>query len=109
MHLEAEAISIRQIINDEIAKYTYKIYKDVPKYKEMVKKRFEYYSTKYQIKTTGGEKTKLTDADLAWQKAKLELYENHITFLGETRKTVDHVIWSVKNKIEIHNITGLEM
>lgn len=109
MQLEAESISYRQILNDEIARYTYRIYKDVPKLKQMTKARFEYYATKYQIKTNGSEKGKLIESDLAWQKAKLELYENHIQFLSESRKSVDHVIWSVKNKIQIHNITGLDM
>lgn len=109
MQLESESISYRQILNDEIAKYTYRIYRDVPKLKQLTKSRFEYYVTKYQYKTNGGEKSKLIESDLAWQKAKLEVFENHIEFLGESRKSVDHIIWSVKNKIQIHNITGLDM
>jgi len=69
MQLEAESISFRQILNDEIAKYTYRIYKSVPRLKQLTKSRFEYYATQYQIKTNGSEKNKLIDSDLAWQKA----------------------------------------
>jgi hypothetical protein len=108
IQLESEAISYRQLITEEIAKYTYRIYRDVPKFKQLNKSMFEFYMTRYQFKTNSTEKGKLIDADLAWQKAKLQIYENYIEFLGESRKSVDHIIWSVKNKINIHNITGLE-
>lgn len=73
-----------------------------------MKAKFEFYATKYQIKTSGGEKTKLSEADLTWQIAKRDLLSSYIDFLGETRKTIDHIIWSVKNKIQLYNLVGTE-
>lgn len=106
--LEAEAISYRQILIDEKSKYLFKIYKDMPRIKQLRKTQFEYYATKYQIKTNASEKTRLIDADIAFYEAKIEYLENHINFLTESMKTCDHVIWSVKSKIDMYNITGLD-
>lgn len=106
--VEAEALSFRQIINEDIHQYTYKLIKLNSKMKAFEKNKFEFYATKYKLKTNSGEKTKLISADLAWYSAKMDLIDSCVTFLQETRKTVDHVIWSIKNKIEIFNITGLD-
>ena len=105
--LSAEATSYRQYMADIRTDFYFKIYKEMPKLKQLKKSRFEYYSTKYPIKTNSTEKTKLIDADIAYHEAKMEFYQNHINYLSETVKTVDHVIYSVKNKIELYNATGL--
>lgn len=108
VQLEADAMSYRQIIIDEKTNYLYKIYKDMPKIKQLRKTQFEYYALKYQIKTNGTERTKLIDADLSYYDAKIEILENHINFLTESLKSVDHVLWGIKNKIAIHNLLGEE-
>jgi hypothetical protein len=105
--LSAEATSYRQYLIDIRTDFYFKIYKEMPKLKQLKKSRFEYYSTKYPIKTNSTEKTKLIDADIAYHEAKMEFYQNHINYLTESVKTVDHVIYSVKNKIELYNATGL--
>ena len=106
--LSAEAISYRQMLLEERTQCYYKIYRSMPKLKQLRKSKFEYYSTRYQIKTNSTEKVKLIDADLAYHEAKLEFIQNHNNFISESIKNVDHVIYSVKNKIEMHNITGLD-
>lgn len=108
IELSAESISKRQILIEERTKMYYKIYIDLPKVKNARKKQFEYYSTNYQIKTTSGDKTKLIDSDVSYLEAKLDCIENYIQFLSESIKTVDHIIWSVKNRIELYNISGLD-
>jgi hypothetical protein len=108
IELSAEAISYRQMLLEERTQYYYKIYSSMPKLKQLQKTKFEYYSTRYQIKTNSSEKTKLIEADLSYHEAKMEFLQNHINFLTECIKNIDHVIYSVKNKIELHNITGLD-
>lgn len=108
IELSAEAISYRQMLLEERTQVYYKIYKSMPKLKQLEKAKFEFYSTKYQIKINSTEKAKLIDADLSYHSAKMEYLQNHINFLTECVKNVDHVIWSVKNKIEFYNISGLD-
>lgn len=107
MHLEAEAVSRRQELTELIGNYSYEINKNMPLIKSKKKKLFEYYATKYQIKTNGTEKNKLIDADMSYAEAKIDAYKNHIDFLTDSRKSIDHIIYSVKNKIELYNITEM--
>jgi len=108
IQLESEATSIRQVIISEKTSFLFKIYKDQPKIKEARRKQYEHHSAKCQFKPSVGEKQILIDADVAYHDAKIAYLENHINFINETIKTVDHIIWGCKNKIEIANITGLE-
>jgi hypothetical protein len=108
INLSAEAISIRQRLVDEKTNYYYKIYHNMPALKQLHKEKFEYYSLKYQIKTNGSEKLKLIESDLAYHDAKMDLLQNHINFLSESIKTMDNIIYSIKNKIELYNIIGLD-
>lgn len=106
--LSAETVSYRQMINEERTHYYFIMYKDLPKLKKLRKTYFEHYSTKYPIKVNGSEKAKLIDADVAYHEAKMDYIQNYINFLSESLKTVDHIIYSVKNKIELYNATGLD-
>jgi len=106
--LSAEATSQRQLLIDERTNWLYKMYKDLPKLKQMRKKHFEWYSTKYPIKLNGTEKTKLIEADMAYYEAKMEYIQNYINFLTESIKSVDQILYAVKNKIDLYNATGLD-
>lgn len=108
LQLEAESVSKRQELTELIANYSYEMNRLLPTIKKKKKDLFEYYASKYQLKTNTSEKNKLIDADMAYVEAKLESYDNHITFLVESRKSMDHIIWSVKNKIELYKITEME-
>lgn len=108
VELSAEAISKRQIILEERTFWYYKMYKDLPKLKQLRKKYFEWYSAKYPYKINSSEKAKLIEADMAYQETKMECIQNYINFLTETIKTVDHIIYSVKTKVDLYNLTGLE-
>ena len=108
LDLQTEATSYRQFLVDERTKMYYKMYRELPKLKKMKKYYFESYSTKYPIKINSTEKAKLIEADVVFIETKLEYYQNTINFLTESIKTVDHVIYSVKNKIELYNATGIE-
>jgi hypothetical protein len=106
--LECEAISRRQEITEEIAASSFSLYQEHAKIKVLNKEKMEYYLTKYQIKINAGQTKMMIEADLAWVEMKANILDNHIQFLLESRKTIDHLIWSVKNKIQLYNITGIE-
>lgn len=106
--LSADATSYRQLLIDDRSRFYFKIYRDMPKLKKLKKRYFEYYSQKYPIKINSTEKLKLIESDVAYQEARFEYYQNHINYLSESIKTIDHVIYSVKNKIELYNATGLD-
>jgi len=107
IELSAEAVSYRQILLEERTQVYYKIYKAMPKIKQLEKVKFEYYSTKYQIKINSTEKNKLIESDLSYHTAKMDFLQNHINYLTECIKNIDHIIWSVKNKIDFYNISGI--
>ena len=108
VQLESESVSYRQTLLDERSKFLFKIYKEMIKIKKLRKTQFEYYASKYQIKTNSGEKNRLVDADLADIEGIIEFLDGHVSFINDSIKTLDHVIWSLKNKIQIHNILGEE-
>lgn len=108
VNLSADATNQRQLLIDERTHWYFKMYKDLPKLKQIRKKYFEYYSGKYPYKVNGTEKQKLIDADVAYQETKGDYLQNYINFITDSIKTVDHIIYSVKNKIELYNATGLD-
>ena len=108
IQLESEAVSYRQTLLDERSKFLFKIYKEMIKIKKLRKTQFEYYASKYQIKTNSSEKTRLVDADLADIEGIVEFLDGHVNFLNDSMVSLTNIIWGVKNKIGIHNILGEE-
>jgi len=106
--LQADVINYRQELVEEMTDFSFDIYKDLPTMKQLHKERFEFYSIKYQVKTNVGERTKLIEADLRFMQAKIDLYEAYISYLKDTIKNFDDFHYSIKNKVAILNILGLE-
>ena len=104
--IQAEAISHRQSVIEEIKIYSVKIYKLVQKMKVLTKARFEFYATSYQVKTSGTEKVKLIDADLSEYQLFINELDEHVNFLRDTSKNLEAINYSVKSKIELANILG---
>lgn len=102
--IQAEAISQRQSVIEEIKTYSVKIYKLVQKMKVLEKLKFEYYTTKYSVKTNSSEKTRLINADLSEHQVFINELDEHVNFLRETAKHLDSINYSAKNKIELSNI-----
>ena len=104
--IQAESISHRQTVIEEVKIYSVKIYKLVQKLKVLTKQRFEFYATSYQVKTSGTEKLKLIDADLSEYQLFINELDEHVNFLRDTSKNLDQINYNVKNKIELANILG---
>ena len=104
--VQAESISNRQLVVDEISIYSAKIWRENHKIKKLEKARFEFYATSYAIKTSGPEKLRLINADLSDRQLIVDLYDVHINHLRETAKDLDAINYNVKNKIQAWNIIG---
>ena len=104
--VNAETISHRQSVVDEINIYSVRIYKLVTKIKVLSKQRYEFYATSYQVKTNGSEKLKLIEYDLAENQEFVNELDEHVNFLRETAKNLESLTYGVKNKIELNNILG---
>lgn len=104
--IQAEAISQRQSVVDEVNIYAVKIHKLNQKIKVLHKQRFEFYATSYQVKTSGTEKLRLIEADLSEQQLFMDELDEYVNFLRETSKNLEAINYSVKSKIELANILG---
>lgn len=107
--VEAEVVNYKQLIDADIRKYALMMYKDSAQLKPLKKKRFEFYSTAYQIKLKNSSDIKgLIEADIAKIQYKIELLEAHIGFLRDTSGNLKTLTYSFKNRIELLNILGLD-
>ena len=104
--IQAEAISQRQMVVEEIKNYSVKIHKLVQKMKVLTKEKFEFYATSYQVKTSGTEKIRLIEADLSDYQCFINELDEHVNFLRDTSKNLESINYSVKAKIELANILG---
>jgi hypothetical protein len=104
--IQAEAISFRQDVVDEVKVYAVKIHKLMQKMKVLEKQRFEFYALSYQVKTSGSEKVKLINADLAAYQEFIDEMDEHVNLLRDTSKNLESINYAVKSKIELANILG---
>jgi len=104
---QAEIISYKQFIIEEIRKYSLLMFKDSPLLKTLKKNRFEYYSTGYPIKlSNGSDKKVLIESDISKIQYKFDLLETHINYLRETASNLETLSYSVKNRIQLLDILG---
>jgi hypothetical protein len=107
--LQAEIISLRQQVSEQIKNMSYQIYKMMPKIKTFRKQRFEYYvGNQAPYITNASERMKLIEWELAAHDYKKDILDNHIEFLRETLKNIDNLNFAVKNKITLYQLTDLE-
>lgn len=106
VEVQAETISYRQTILEEIKLYSVRIHKLVQKMKVLTKQRFEFYATSYQVKTSGTEKLNLINSDLSEHQELINELDEHVNFLRDTSKNLDSINFSIKNRIEVDSILG---
>ena len=74
--------------------------------KGLTKKRFEFYATSYQVKTSGTEKLRLIEADLSEYQLFINELDEHVNLLRDTSKNLEAINYSAKSKIELYNMLG---
>lgn len=71
------------------------------KYRAERRAKMVYYSEEHNTRYGANEKTSLIDGDLSDIKRKIDLVDNHMTFMNETTKTVDHMLYGIKSRISL--------
>lgn len=97
--LQANALSLRQRLVDEISIYLNKISKDRTKLNKSSADRIEYYMHGFGMKHTDRQQREMIDRDLAQMKRSMELLESHVDFLRETKIGCDNIGYGVKNRL----------
>lgn len=106
--VDADISNYKQLIISEMRKYSLFIYKDSKILKSLVKSRFEWYSTKYQINIkSSGDKMKLIESDVSDVQYKIDILDNHIEYLKGCGENLKQMAYSIKNRIELLNILGV--
>jgi len=107
--VDADITNYRQMTTSEIRTYALMIYKENKNLKPLIKGRFEWYSTKYQIALkNSGDKMKLIESDVAEIQYRIDLLDNHVDFLKGTGDNLKQMGYTVKNRLELLNILGLD-
>lgn len=107
--IDADITNYKQLCDADIRKYALMLHKDSAALKPLKKKRFEFYSTSYQIKVKNSSDIKpLIEADIAKIQYKIDLLDAHIGFLRDTSGNLKALGYSYKNRLELLNILGLD-
>lgn len=104
--LQIELYSRRQIYVDKkisISDYLNKTTKTIKRKREESFKNLKLNNDLY-IKNNSDTKL-LMDSDLAEYDEKITLYSNHIEFLQETINTIDRMIFGIKYRLQIYELT----
>jgi hypothetical protein len=107
--VQAEVISLRQRLTDQIKDMSYQLFKLMPKINKDKKERFVYYSSPLsKIQNNSTERMRLIEWDISHLEQRKNVFDQHIEFLRETVKNLDNMNFSIKNKITLYQLTDLE-
>jgi hypothetical protein len=99
--VQVELYSDRQ----KLLEYAFKLGQILTKlnsnYRAEKKNKMIYYSEEHNTRYGSNEKTHLIDGDLSELKWKIDLVDNHTSFMNETIKTVDHMLYGIKSRISL--------
>lgn len=94
-------LSYRQQIIEKITYYRQILYKRKSQYDVLKADRYRKYTIEGDLKMTGAEKTDAVAADLTSVGYQLNLLQNQIDYLTETKQTLTNLQFAIKNKITI--------
>jgi hypothetical protein len=89
----------------KLLEYAYKLGQIVSrqnaKYRSDRRTKMVYYSEEHNVRYGSNEKTSLIEGDLSDLKKKIDIVDNHVSFVNETIKTVDHMLYGIKSRISL--------
>lgn len=120
---QAELISMRQRLTEEVAYITKQIAKENGRLKKHKADKFVFYSTGVypdgtkatakmtirdmnivSMKKTKGETELIISGDLCDLEALVDVFVGYHTYLKESVKTLDHSLYGIKNRVELMNL-----
>lgn len=100
---QVDLFSQRQILLE----YSYKLAGIVTKLNSKLSseksKKLREYSERTDVRYGSTEKNVLIEGDLTDITEKIELVESHRKFIDQTVQTVDHMLYSIKNRIALED------
>jgi hypothetical protein len=106
MEMQANALSYRQIISEQISFFLNKRSKEEVKLKKIKQDKFVFYATGAGLKTNMGEKNILIDGHIGENERNMQLIDVHIEFLRSCSKNLESLGYTIKNIIELMNYLG---
>jgi hypothetical protein len=106
LDMQANALSYRQLLNEQINFFLNKRSRETTKIKKLRQDKFVFYATGFGIKTNMGEKSILIDGHLAENDRTIELIESYISYMRDTVKNLESLGFAIKNMIELMNYLG---
>jgi len=97
-------LSYRQMLVDELHRYRTVIFKHKSNDRNIKKLRIEFYKRNYDMKLDQREMSDYISSDMTLRIQKIDLVENHISYLIETISTLDKMGFAIKNKIATEEI-----
>jgi hypothetical protein len=89
----------------KLLEYAYKLGQIVSrqnaKFRSDKRTKMIYYSEEHNVRYGSNEKTSLIEGDLSDLKKKIDIVDNHVSFVNETIKTVDHMLYGIKSRISL--------
>jgi hypothetical protein len=101
--VQIELFSCRQIVSERSHKVGQILSKLNSEYRGRKGERMVHYSTGVQNRYGANEKTHLIEADLRDIKYRIDLLDNHMSFLNETVKSMDHMLYGIRQRIDLEN------
>jgi hypothetical protein len=99
--VQVELYSNRQILLEMYSKLGQVMVKLNSKYRKDKAERLKFYSVSVQVKYGSNEKTPLIEGDLVELKERIDLVDGQISFFNETIKTIDFMLYGVKDRIRL--------
>lgn len=103
---QAESLSIRQRLHDQINMYLSRRGKNSVILKNLSRDKFMLYATGFGIKTSMGEKKVLIEAHIAENQRTIEIIESHVDYLRNCIKNLENYSYAIKNMIDLLNYLG---
>lgn len=103
---QADALTLRQQINDSVNYFLNRRSKETSKIKIMRQEKLIFYATGFPVKTNTGEKVILIEGHISENERTIELIDSYIDFLRDTSKNLESFGFSIKNRIELMNYLG---
>jgi hypothetical protein len=103
---QADALTLRQQINDSVNYFLNRRSKETSKLKIMRQEKLIFYATGFPVKTNTGEKVILIEGHISENERTIELIDSYIDFLRDTSKNLESFGFSIKNRIELMNYLG---
>ena len=104
---QANALTFRQKINEEITSFIIRRGKEDSRLKSLKHEKLIFYTISSPIKASSqADKSLMIEGHIAENQRGIQIIESYIDFLRDTNKVLESFQYSIKNRIELMNYLG---